>query len=120
MPRTLPNLPIQVRRGLRKLGEDVRLARLRRRLPMELLAERAQISTSTLHRVERGAPGVSLGIYATVLWALGLGDRIGELADGASDTVGRGLEEERLPQRVHMPKSRPTHQGGERDTAAKE
>jgi hypothetical protein len=34
--------------------------------------------------------------------------------------VGRGLEEERLPQRVHMPKSRPTHQGGERDTGAKE
>jgi transcriptional regulator with XRE-family HTH domain len=99
-------LPIAVRRALRKLGTDIRDARRRRRIPMNILAERALISRTTLAKVERGDPGVSLGNYAAVLFALGFADRVGELAAPETDAVGLELEEERLPQRVRLPRSR--------------
>jgi hypothetical protein len=73
------------------------------------MAERASISRMTLNKVEKGDPGVSLGIYATVLFVLGLSDRLGDLADIRSDTVGLELEEERLPQRIR--RSRKTKPG---------
>lgn len=83
-----------------KLGTDLSIARRRRRLPMELVAERALITRKTLSRVEKGDPAVSLGIYATVLFVLGLSDRLSELADPAQDAVGLALEEEHLPKRI--------------------
>ena len=97
-------LPLPVRRVLRKLGRDVRDARLRRRIPTAIMAERASISRTTLNKVEKGDPGVSLGIYTTVLFVLGLSDRIGDLADIRTDTVGLALEEESLPQRIRRSK----------------
>ena len=63
--------PIPVRRALRKLGQDIRDARRRRRIPVEIMAERASISRTTLSKVEKGDPGVSMGIYARVLFVLG-------------------------------------------------
>ena len=95
-------LPIPVRRALRKLGTDIRDARRRRRIPTAIMAERAFISRMTLNRVEKGDPGVSLGIYATVLFVLGMTDRLAELADPRHDAVGLSLEEERLPQRIRI------------------
>ena len=71
---------------------------------MELLAEGAFISRATVRRVERGDPAVSMGIYASVLFVLGLADRIGSLADAATDQTGLALEEERVPQRVRSPR----------------
>ena len=68
---------------------------------MSVVAERALITRPTLQGVERGDPGVSLGIYATVLFVLGLGDRLAELADARTDGIGLALEEERLPERIH-------------------
>jgi hypothetical protein len=50
--------------------------------------------------VEKGDPGVSMGIYTTVLFALGLAERIGGLADAGTDAVGLELEDERLPKRI--------------------
>lgn len=97
-PATL--LPIPVRRALRKLGHDIRDARRRRRIPSAIAAERASISRTTLVKIEKGDPGVALGLYATVLFVLGMTDRIGELADPRKDSVGLQLEEERLPQRI--------------------
>ena len=67
---------------------------------MMLMAERAFVSRSTLQKVEQGDPGVSLGVYATVLFVLGLSERIADLADVSTDSVGLQLDEERLPQRV--------------------
>jgi hypothetical protein len=64
------------------------------------MAELASISRMTLNRVEKGEPGVSMGIYATVLFVLGMADRVGELADRRDDAVGLELEEQRLPQRI--------------------
>lgn len=96
-----------VKRVLRKLGTDIHEARLRRRLTMAVIAERAFTSRATLQRVEAGDPGVSIGIYAAVLQALGLLDRLGQLADPAHDPVGQALAAAELPKRVRMP--RPAH-----------
>lgn len=98
--------PIPVKRALRKLGQDIRDARKRRRLPMELLAERARISRSTLTKVEKGDEAVALGIYAAVLFALGLVDGLGNLADPSGDSIGKSLEERNLPKRIRLPKPR--------------
>ena len=93
-------LPIPVRRALRKLGHDIKDARRRRRIPMAIAAQRASISKPTLIRVERGDPGVSIGSYATVLFVLGMADRLSDLVDPKNDPVGLQLEEENLPQRI--------------------
>ncbi|MDP8982166.1 MAG: helix-turn-helix domain-containing protein [Acidobacteriota bacterium] len=94
--------PNPVKGVLRKLGHDVRDARRRRRIPVAILAERASISRTTLHKVERGDPGVSLGAFATVLFVLGMADRLGDLADARHDSVGLALEEEHLPHRIRL------------------
>jgi transcriptional regulator with XRE-family HTH domain len=87
---------------MRKLGHDIRDARRRRRIPVAILAERASISRMTLNKVEKGEPGVSVGNYATVLFALGMIERLGDIADARFDTVGLELEEEHLPQRIRL------------------
>jgi hypothetical protein len=69
---------------------------------MTVVAGRALITRSTLHKVERGDAGVSLGIYATVLFALGLIDRLADVAASSGDGVGLALEEERLPKRIRQ------------------
>jgi hypothetical protein len=89
-----------VRKGLRKLGLDIRDARRRRRIPAAIVAERASISRMTLFKVEKGDPGVAMGIYATVLFVMGISERLGDIADPKNDPVGLQLEEEYLPQRI--------------------
>ncbi len=107
--QTSKGLPLPVQRVLRKLGRDIRDARLRRRIPTTIMAERASVCRTTLNKDEKGDPGVSLGIYATVLFVLGLVDPIGDLADARNDTVGLELEEENLPQRIRRSKKTKTH-----------
>lgn len=105
--------PLPVRRALRKLGHDIRDARRRRRIPMAILAQRASISRASLGKVERGDAGVSLGIYATVLFVLGMVERLADLADPRHDQVGLRLEEEHLPERIRLPGARkPRGPGG--------
>lgn len=104
--RTAATLPMSARRALRKLGSDIRDARLRRRIPVAVAAERASIGRSTLNRVEKGDPSVALGIYAMVLFVLGLVDRLGDLADARNDATGLQLEEEHLPKRIRASKPR--------------
>jgi DNA-binding XRE family transcriptional regulator len=94
-------LPIPVRRALRKLGSDIRDARRRRRIPAAVLAERAAISRTTLVKVEKGDPGVSFGTYATILFSLGMLDRLSDVADVRHDDLGLMLAEESLPKRIH-------------------
>lgn len=72
--RTKPELPDPARRALSQLGTRLHEARLRRRIPMALLANRALISRTTLQRIERGDDGVAIGNYAAVLFSLGLID----------------------------------------------
>jgi len=96
------NLPIPVKRALGSLGQNLRNARRRRRIPSALLAERASISRTTLVKVESGDPGVSMGIYAKVLMALGMIDNLAALAEVSNDSIGLTLEEERLPERIRQ------------------
>lgn len=91
--------PAAARRALRKLGADIRDARRRRRLPMAVIAERAFTSRSTLQRIEAGDASVGIGIYASVLHALGLLDGLSETADIARDVVGQSLSSAELPKR---------------------
>jgi hypothetical protein len=91
-------------RSLRKLGHDIRDARRRRRIPVAILAERASLSRMTLHKVEKGDPGVSMGGYATVLFSLGMQDRLADIADPRHDAIGLELEDENLPQRIRLPR----------------
>ena len=76
-----PTVPVPVIRALRKLGHDIRDARRRRRIPVAILAERASISRTTLSRIEKGDPSASLGNYATVLFSLGMAERLADVAD---------------------------------------
>ncbi len=98
--------PIPVKRALRKLGRDLRDARKRRLIPMWLAAERASISRTTLTKIEKGDEGVSLGAYARILFILGMVDRLSELADAAKDKLGLSLQEETLPKRIRIPRTR--------------
>ena len=95
--------PIPVTRALRKLGKDIKDARRRRRLPMAIVIQRASISEPTLIRIERGDPKVAMGSYATVLFVMGMADRLADLADATNDPVGLQLEEENLPKRIRTP-----------------
>ncbi len=95
-------LPIPVRSALLKLGSDIRDARRRRRIPSAVMAQRANISRTTLVKVEKGDPGVGIGTYAAVLFALGMIDRLRDLASAKTDEIGLALEEERLPKRISL------------------
>lgn len=90
MKRTDAVLLPKVLNNLAKLGENIKLARLRRNLSMRLICERAHISRPTLISIEKGSPNVSLGLYAAVLNALGNHDD--ELANVLlEDKVGRTI-----------------------------
>lgn len=98
-----PHRPsLAVRRTLRKLGLDIREARLRRGLPAEVVADRAFTSRPTLRRVEAGETSVSIGIYAAVLHALGLLEGLGQLADPSRDEAGLALMATALPKRARL------------------
>src|SRR6266571_5471143 len=98
-------MPLPVRHALRKLGRDIRDARRRRRIPAAIAAQRASISRTTLVKVEKGDPGVAVGIYARVLFVLGMSERLADIADPKNDPVGLQLEEENLPQRIRVARS---------------
>lgn len=96
--------PFAARRSLKKLGSDIKAARLRRALPASVVAARAFTSRPTLQRIEAGDPGVGIGIYAAVLQALGLLDGLGDLADARQDETGLNLAADALPQRARLPR----------------
>ena len=84
------------------VGEQIRLARLRRNLSVAQVAERATCSPLTVSRIEKGIPTVAIGIYLRVLYALQLDDDILSLAK--DDELGRVLQDMNLPQRERASK----------------
>lgn len=96
---TTPLLP-SLQRSLNELGENIRLARLRRNISATLLAERAGMTRVTLRRIERGDPGATMGAYANVLKCLGLEKDLTLVA--RDDILGRKLQDAKLP----LPKMR--------------
>ena len=95
-------LPRKLEQKLQTAGEQIKLARLRRNLSMEQVAERATCSLLTLSRIEKGAPTVSMGIYLRVLYALQLDDDILLLAK--EDKLGRALQDLALKPRERASK----------------
>lgn len=93
----------QTREILTQMGEQIRLARLRRKLTLELVAERAGISRATLVSIEKGTPTVSIGSYAAVLHALNNMDS-DLLLVAKDDELGRKLQDLELPTRKRAPK----------------
>jgi transcriptional regulator with XRE-family HTH domain len=87
---------------LEEMGENIKLARLRRKLTTEQVSERAGISRSTLWQVEKGLPSVSLGTYAQVLFVLGLEKDLQLIAK--DDVLGRKLQDAELSIRKRAPK----------------
>ena len=83
-------LPRKLTEKMQIVGEQIKLARLRRNLSMAQVAERATCSELTLSRVEKGLPTVSIGIYLRVLYALQLDDDI--LLIAKEDPIGRGCK----------------------------
>ena len=104
MPRnTTAPLPA-VERAVRELGDNIRLARLRRRLSAALVAERAGMSRPTLRAVERGEPSVTLGAVANVLHCLGLEKDLASV--GRDDALGRKLVDLALETHGRAPRKR--------------
>ena len=93
-------LPFVARKALVKLGGDITVARKKRRISTASMAERAFLSRSTLARMEKGDPSVSMGAYLSALAILGLARHLGQIADRTNDTLGLDLDEDRLPKRI--------------------
>ncbi len=89
---------------LATLGENIKLARLRRKLSIRSMAERAGIATSTLGNIEEGSPSVSLGNYLQVLSILRLEDDLLLLAD--KDPIGRQIQDAGLIVKKRAPKTK--------------
>lgn len=96
------NLPRKLEKKMVIMGEQIKLARLRRNLSIAQVAERATCSPLTISRVEKGSPTVSIGIYARVLYALQLDDDLMLIAK--EDTLGRILQDLNLKQRQRASK----------------
>ena len=103
--KTAAPLPA-ITRALGELGTNLKLARQRRRLTAELVAERAGMSRPTLRAIERGDAGVTLGAVASVLHTLGLEKDLA--AVGRDDVLGRKLADAQLESqmRVDGPRAR--------------
>ena len=87
-------MPRVVAENLKTMGEQLMLARKRRHLSMQDVAERASVTRLTISKVEHGEPTVAIGIYARVLFALNLEKDITLLA--ADDALGRQLQDAEL------------------------
>ncbi|MCR6502512.1 helix-turn-helix domain-containing protein [Shinella sp. CPCC 101442] len=104
-----PNIPTtkggnvvhpRVERGLRKLGEDISLARRARKMTAQDFADRIGISRATLHRLEGGDPGIGINTLAMALHALGRLDALIDIADPARDVVTMMQLRDAVPRRV--------------------
>ena len=87
---------------LTEFGENIKLARLRRKLSAEQVAERANISRPTLLSIEKGMPGVAIGSYAQVLFVLNLEKDLLKVA--VDDMLGRKLQDAELTVKERAPK----------------
>ena len=90
----------RVESALRKLGEDIRDARKRRRISTSLMAQRIGITRVTLNRIEKGDPKVNMGAYAMAIHILGKLEELEMLIDRTKDPLGLDLMDETLPQRI--------------------
>lgn len=103
MKKASYNILPDTEKVLQTLGEQIKLARLRRNLSAELVAERAGISRASLWNVERGSASVAIGIYAAVLHALNGMDK-DLLLVAKDDALGRKMQDLNLTLRKRAPR----------------
>ncbi len=89
--------PAAVEDVLKRLGRNIRIARLRRKLSREALAERIGLSRYVLADIEKGKPTTAIAAYLGALWVLGLIRDMQEVADPDRDEEGKILERGRSP-----------------------
>lgn len=104
-PKSVLLLPT-ARKILEQVGEDIKLARLRRKLSTEQVAERAGISRSTLWLLEKGTASVAMGAYLQVLFVLGLEKNLLTVAN--DDVLGRKLQDAGLLVKQRAPRRKKT------------
>ena len=102
MGKTIPTLLPRVARLLNGFGENLKLARLRRKYSADSVAQRAGITRRTLSKVEQGDPGVALGVYARVMQVLRLEGDLSHLA--VDDVLGRKLQDAGITPKRRAPK----------------
>ena len=102
--------PLPVMRSLTRLGQAISLARRRRHLTQQDLAQRIGSSANTVRRMEAGHPGTALVHVARAMQVFGELGQLDQLLDSPQDTIGLALMDEKLPQRVR--KSRKTPESG--------
>lgn len=95
---TAIKVPRAARKELMTFGGNIRVARLRRKLTGEIVAQRAGTTRQTVAKIENGDPSVKIGTYVAVLQALGLLKGWGNI----SDPVGEQMSIDELPQRVRL------------------
>jgi len=84
-PQAIATLPPAVAEALKRLGDNLAIARVRRKESQRVWAQRLGVSVPTLIRMEQGDPGVSAGIYATALWLIGRVQALSDIADPNHD-----------------------------------
>jgi transcriptional regulator with XRE-family HTH domain len=97
-------MPAPVERAIEKLGRDISLARRRRHISQQSLAERIGSSLATVRRLEKGDPRIPLQYVARALYVFGELERLNQLLDTGADVIGLTLMDEQLPQRVRTRK----------------
>lgn len=90
---------IKAIKAVGKLGDDLRMARLRRGMSLADLAERVGASERSMQRLEKGDMGVRIGLLAEVMAVLGAIERVADLSDWRNDDIGQAKAQEKLPKR---------------------
>ena len=85
---------------LQRVGENIKIARVRRRITIKELANRVHVDERTISRMEKGDPSISFKNLVTVLISLNIADSIEELAHPDHDEVGKALDIQKYPKRV--------------------
>ena len=98
-------LPAEARALIAQLGERIRIARKRRAITMEDMASRMFVTRKTLARLENGDLGVSLAVFTSALWILGLEKDLHAIAAPEQDKIGLYRQQQRLPKRVRQKSS---------------
>lgn len=104
MGRERPILLPKHKKLLKELGENIKLARLRRKFSADQISERSNISRPTLHSIEKGTESVSIGLYLQVLVVLGLEKDFIKIAQ--DDELGRKLQDADLSTKERAPKKK--------------
>lgn len=109
---------LSVERAISDLGQDLRTARVRRRMTIDDMADRAGVNRKTIMKIEKGDASVSLSVLGSVLLVLGEEKRLAALLDPGKDDTAILMDQERLPQRVRPRRPKPDPEAPAPDEAA--